>query len=322
MEPTPDEILLTAYLDGELAPQDRQHLEQRLADEPELRQRLIVLEETWHYLDLLEQESADVEKIEATLHVAAVSVSAVPFAMLNISRWGRRGMVFLVGLVLFIIPFQFSKQSFLDDPSFRMKVEWLDMYLAITEEGEGLELLRQLAAERVFLFPDDGTSTPLGMSDFGKEGTMFSIVGYWSETDETEQQLFYRNLQKYPTLPRETMEQIRILHRGIAESPQHAELLLTLQNYYHWYRALPLQDKTALEQFQSLEEKITAIVRLKTRYPVSLPAEIVNIQESKRLAETLAIFPFEQQERLLNEEPILIIDELKQHQQNKLWNVH
>ena len=108
MEPTLDEALLTAYLDGELTPLDRQRLERRLANEPELRQRLTLLEETWHYLDLLEQESADAEKIETTMNLLAVAMSAAPFPALRVNRWGRWSIAALAGLTVFAGTFYFG----------------------------------------------------------------------------------------------------------------------------------------------------------------------------------------------------------------------
>jgi len=332
MEPTPDEALLTAYLDGELTPQDRQVLEQRLANEPELRQRLTVLEETWHYLDLLEQDGVDVEKIETTLKIATISVSNVPFAPPNINRWVMwviRGLAVLVGAVLFVLPFQIGKRSSLDDPSFRRQIERLDMYLDIANDDEGLELLRHLAVKRVFLPPLPQDVPSIDPSEYEPRSSLgltlmtlsHSLIGSRDKSGDTAlYPVFYKNLQKYNNvLSKEKKEQIRKLHRDIEQAPQQTELLLTLHNFYHWRNSLQSYEKFALRQSLSLEEKIADIIKLKTRLDrllpedvVAMPSEIVGIEESKRLAETLTHMPLDQQVWLLNEEPILIINDLKQ----------
>jgi hypothetical protein len=329
MEPTPDEALLTAYLDGELTPQDRQRLEQRLADDPELRQRLTVLEETWHYLDLLEQDGIDVEKIETTLKIAAISVSNISFVPPNVSRWLTWGLALLVGTALFAVPFQIGKRSALDDPSFRRQIERLDMYLDITNDDEGLKLLRYLAVQRVFLPPLPQDVPPIDPSGYepsrhiGLTLAAFSnsVIGSWDDFDDAAlYPVFYKNLQKYNTiLSPEKKEQIRKLHRDIESAPQQMELLLTLQNFYHWRNSLQSYEKIALRQPKPLEEKAADIIDLKTRLDrllpedaIVMPSEIVGIEESKRLADTLTNMPLEQQVWLLNEEPILIINDLKQ----------
>jgi hypothetical protein len=122
MEPTQDEALLSAYLDGELTPQERQRLEHRLADEKELRQRLTILEETWLCLDLLEQESVDAEKVETTLKTAAVDLSVAAFPSLKINRWGQWGIAVLAGLALFAITFQLGNRTPADDPPVSHKI--------------------------------------------------------------------------------------------------------------------------------------------------------------------------------------------------------
>lgn len=111
MEPTQDEVLLTAYLDGELEPPERQGLEQRLVDEPELRQLLTLLEETWHYLDLLEREYTDAEKIETTLKAAAIVVSVPSFLPVRMNRWRRWSIAAFVGLALFVLTFQIGNRT-------------------------------------------------------------------------------------------------------------------------------------------------------------------------------------------------------------------
>lgn len=111
MEPTLEDALLTAYLDGELEPLERQGLEQRLANEPELRQRLTLLEETWHCLDLLEKESVDAEKIETTLKIAAIAVSVPSFFPVRTNRWGQWSIAAVVGLVLLTITFKIGSRT-------------------------------------------------------------------------------------------------------------------------------------------------------------------------------------------------------------------
>jgi len=331
MEPTPDDALLTAYLDGELTPQERQHLEQRLANEPEFRQRLALLEETRLYLDLLEQESVDAEQIETTLKIAAVSVSAHPLtssslATSKVSRFRRVGAILLTGLLMFFIAFQLGKQSPFDDPSFRQKIGRLDMYRAILDDG-GIELLRQLAVERVFLPPLLGELPPVEPHEFepsprGWLSNAFahSIIGHHHEfADAGVYQLLYRNIQTYNRLPPETARQIRRLHRDIEAAPRRTELLLTLQNYYHWFKALQRYEQFELRKPRPIEEKVAEIIDLKIFLEGGLrddspamPSEIVGIEESQRLAETLAELAPWRKERLLNEEPIRIINELNQ----------
>ncbi|MDR0327951.1 MAG: zf-HC2 domain-containing protein [Planctomycetaceae bacterium] len=138
MEPTQDDALLTAYLDGELTPQERQRLEQRLVDELELRQRLSLLEVTWHCLDLLEQESVDAELVETTLKTAAISLSAAASPSRKKNRWGKWGMTVLAGLIWFAITFQLGNWTPPDDPSQIQKMADIELCRQLAETLEKL----------------------------------------------------------------------------------------------------------------------------------------------------------------------------------------
>ena len=326
MEPTIDEALLTAYLDGELTPHDRQFLEQRLVNEPELRQRLTLLEEIRYCLDLLEQEGPDIEKIETTLKVAAVSVSTSPFTQLKINRYVKWGIAALIAVLLFTVSFQFGKQSFLNDPCFRQMVERLDMYIAVSDDG--FELLYQLADKRVFLPPlpeDSPPIDPLGYTPITRSLWKYNAFTRPVTKDQDESnkeelyQVFYKNIQKFHNLSREKADQVRKLHWDIQNVPRSLELTLTLQNYYHWLKSLQSYEKNALKRSQPIEGKVADIIKLKKFLDEQqaddetlIPSEIIGIEDRKCLAEALAKLPPWEQERLLNNDPLKIINELKQ----------
>ena len=322
MEPTLDEALLTAYLDGELTPQDRQRLEQRLTEEPELRQRLTLLEETWHYLDLLEQESADAEKIETTMRIAAVSVLGTPLMPPNVSRFVKWGFVLLAGIALFIVSFQVGKQSPLDDPSFCRMVERLDMYRAIVDD-DGLELLQQLAVKRVFLPPLSDDVSQIDMNEY-KPSFRVGILNFFAPSTIGDgssaklHPLFYRNKHTFDGLPPAEKSQIEKLHRDIEKTPQYPELVATLKNYYYWHKSLQSYERAELRQSKSLDEKVANIIELQNRLGKWLldaslltHSELVGTEENLRLAGVLTQLPYWQKEQILNNEPIQIINELK-----------
>jgi len=325
MEPTPDEALLIAYLDGELSPPDRELLDQRLTDESELRHRLTLLEGTWRCLDLLEQESVVAEQIEATLNITAISLSSIPLIPPKIHRYGRWGIAVLAGMVLFVITFTLGKQSATDTSSFRRMVERLEMYRAISDDG--LEFLRLLARERAFLPPlpegiprgEPHEYEPSFFSGWMSNTVIGRAINYHDESDDPERyQLFSKNYQTYSLLSKEKAEQVRKLHRDIEGAPRSVELALTMQNYYHWLKSLQQYERNDLRNLKTPDEKVADIIELKSRLDrrlsedtPSMSSEIIGIEESKSLAETLAKLPSWRQERLLNNTPLQIINDLK-----------
>ncbi len=64
---------LVAYLDGELAPEARRHIEARLAADAELRRQLQTLDKTWGALDELPHTTVDDDFARTTIEMVAVA---------------------------------------------------------------------------------------------------------------------------------------------------------------------------------------------------------------------------------------------------------
>ena len=65
---------LVAYLDGELDAQNVRQMEDRLAVESDLREKMTSLEQTWNMLNELETVSADKELVRSTMEVVTLTI--------------------------------------------------------------------------------------------------------------------------------------------------------------------------------------------------------------------------------------------------------
>jgi len=74
VETEPDEELLVAYLDGELDSPNVRRVEDRLSMEPDLREKMTTLEQTWNLLDSLETAPVDKELVRSTMEVVTLTM--------------------------------------------------------------------------------------------------------------------------------------------------------------------------------------------------------------------------------------------------------
>ena len=70
----PEVELLVAYLDGELDAKSVRQVEDRLSVEPDLREKMTSLEQTWNMLNELETVSSDKELVRSTMEVVTLTV--------------------------------------------------------------------------------------------------------------------------------------------------------------------------------------------------------------------------------------------------------
>ena len=145
-----DELLLIAYMDNELGPEQRQAFEKRLAEAPQLRQRLVEYEKTWNVLNFLETLETNQEQVYSTLELIAVQVESDAKSWVARKRKSNAIRSFLLWTLLFGLGFlgyqtvdRFEQQE-IDDLRI---IERLDQYYLLDEissEIDGIDFLRRL----------------------------------------------------------------------------------------------------------------------------------------------------------------------------------
>jgi hypothetical protein len=154
----PDENLLIAYLDGELDSQNVRRMEDRLSQEPELREKMTVLEQTWNLLDSLETVPVDKELVRSTMEVVTLTIEKeLHEGKKNFEQ--RKISDFLITLVIVmlcgVIGYQlmslhrlYVDRQILDDIPI---IQQMNTY----KEIGNFDFLRELAKERIFDTPSN-----------------------------------------------------------------------------------------------------------------------------------------------------------------------
>lgn len=144
---------LVAYLDGELAPEERREVEQRLARDPAYRARMQAVERTWQMLDLLPRAEATPNFTQTTLKMVAVTAEddvAKQKADATKNHW-QAWIAAIAGGVLALGIGYFAVGHFAAEPNDRLVrelpvIENIDRY----RNAESLEFLRELDHSGLF----------------------------------------------------------------------------------------------------------------------------------------------------------------------------
>lgn len=143
---------LVAYLDGELDAEASRRIEQLLASSPEVRERLVRLEQTWDLLDELPRVCVGDVFTRSTIEMVAVKQEQ---ALVGASPDGERGWRHVVlgamGLVAAGVIGWLGVQLVWPDPNRRLLedlpvLEHLDQYQQVGD----IEFLRRLQADGLF----------------------------------------------------------------------------------------------------------------------------------------------------------------------------
>ncbi len=144
---------LSAYLDGELDAEARRGLEQRLADDPHLLQRLHQYERAWELLDELPREGASDDFTHSTVEMVAVAAAGdakKPFAgsalwprLAWLASGGGMAAAAVAGFLLVAGLLSAPDRQLVEDLPV---IENLDAY----RHAESIEFLRALDHEGLF----------------------------------------------------------------------------------------------------------------------------------------------------------------------------
>jgi anti-sigma factor RsiW len=154
----PLEEELVAYLDGELDADAARCLEERLANDPELRRRLNELQAAWELLEELPASEADPAFTHTTVSMVAVRAGQ---ETRRLGGWRLAAGVLLgcaTALLAGLIGY-WSVDYFLSAPERQLARDWpvierVDMY----RSAESVEFLRKLVQEGIF--DDVGSQAP------------------------------------------------------------------------------------------------------------------------------------------------------------------
>ena len=151
-----EELLLIAYMDNELPPQERLAFEKRLAEEPPLRQKLSEFEKTWNVLDFLETQGTDRKQVYSTLELIALQVEDDAKTLMIRQSKTRTIQSAVLGTVLLLLAvlgyqivdhhYRINERQEIDD---LLIIERLDQYYLLLDEKsspeiEEIEFLRRL----------------------------------------------------------------------------------------------------------------------------------------------------------------------------------
>lgn len=154
-EMNPEEELLVAYLDGEVEPEERRELEDRLAGEPQLRQKLVELDSSWRALNYLEPDRTDRDLVRSTMELICVNAETEVQRLTEkkARSFTKRPLGFVAELILCVFFGYVCINMFFGGDEERlyedlMIIERLDQYQLLDERKQPgideIEFLREL----------------------------------------------------------------------------------------------------------------------------------------------------------------------------------
>ena len=254
-EPKEDatELMLVAYLDGEMSPAERRDFESRLESEPTLRRRLEQLRQAWDLLDELESCPPSKRFAETTLEMVAIDAEVHLKEEREKQRRQLRRRRNRIGLGLFVallagfvfIWFLYPSPDALLIKNLPLIVK-LDQY----EAAESVAFLEALAQAKLFtplpasvskvpkLTPEAADGTSLDQAPPIPESA--KLRRQWVENLEPIQKAqLLQYWERFAQLSPERRQKLVDLQQELAKAEQSTLLTIVMRQYSEWLRRQP-----------------------------------------------------------------------------------
>jgi len=231
---------LVAYLDGELDTRQSRQVEQLLADDPEVRERLRELDHTWEMLGELDDTpaEADADLTQATLETVAMKAGLESEGKSGVFTARRRALLLSAALATAAIAGFLAFSLFLPKHGDTLAenvslLSNLDDY----RQAADIEFVRSL--DKRGLFAGD-------MADLGEVSPGSSGETDLSQLDSGELRRLAESLEAFEAMPVSRRDRLRRFHEQLDADADSARLRGVMRGYVDWLATRPPHVRASL----------------------------------------------------------------------------
>lgn len=268
---------LVAYLDGELTPDARSQIEERLTQDIEYRQELAQLQKTWDMLDVL--PAVDLPESFTQSTVEMVALSTANQARGTLSRKDHFRIALLIfGFFLPITAFCFGYWQMNDRMGAENRevikdleiIQRYPIYRSVNADispETSLLFLELLSKEKdIFISIDQDVSETLRIENFGSQNWANDLINSKMEPEQLEKLALNKKAFNNLGSQRENMQKF---HQLLSNHPNQNLLAEVLNQYYVWWRNrvfLSTQEEIDSIRDASPQTRIELIKNLEEEY--------------------------------------------------------
>jgi len=248
---------LVAYLDGEVSADERERIEDRLAEDDAYRASLVELERSWRMLDRLPITDPDRDFTKSTIAMVTAELTNSSSGRAKTSLpWGKifAGLAAaLLGFLAIIMPARKRQQSeLLDLPV----IQNLDLYRYV----ESVDLLKRIRDEGAVT---SSGSEPVNEVRWHQSVEVNQIRSGVEQLDGVKKAELSDLRDRFHGLSNEEQARMRSLHQSLVEDPNSAALFETLYGYREWLTSLSAAERADLLDIEDPIERVAAINQLR-----------------------------------------------------------